>query len=102
MHLTTRNPPTPLHLATLNNNHVHIRDILPLVTRLGILHLLDRVHPVHDFTKDYVLIVQEGGGDCGNKELGTVGVWPCVLENKSTLPAMGALGLRKKKKKKED
>lgn len=73
-----------LHLSTLANHHIHIGNILPLVSRLGVFHLLDYVHPVNDLAKDDVLVVEEGSGDGGDEELGAVGVGAGVLGRVST------------------
>lgn len=67
-----------LHLTTLGNRHIHVRNVLAPIPRLGSLHLLDDIDAVDDLAKDGVLVVQEGGRDGGDEELGAVGVGPAV------------------------
>lgn len=55
-HLITISPPC-LHLAALSNDNVQVGHVLATVACLGVLHLLDNVHAVHDFTEDNVLAV---------------------------------------------
>jgi len=74
------------HLAALGNHHIHIRHVLPSVSRFGVLHLLDDVHTVNDLTEDDVLIVEEGCRDRRDEELRAVGVGARVLEDKSVTP----------------
>ena len=73
-----------LHLTALGDDHVHIRHVLAAVASLCGFHLLDHVHTLEDLTEDNVLVVEEGCGNCGDKELGSVGVWSSVLTLIST------------------
>jgi len=74
-----------LHLTALGDDHVHIRYILATVASLCSFHLLDYVHTLEYLAKDNVLVVEEGCGNCGDKELGSVGVWSSVLTLVSTI-----------------
>ena len=68
-----------LHLTALSNYHIQVGDVLATVTRLGGLHLLNNVHAVDHLAKDDVLVVEEGGRDGGDEELGAVGVGAGIL-----------------------
>lgn len=68
-----------LHFTALRNDNIHIRHVLAAVARFRGLHLLDDVHTVDDLAEDDVLAVEEGGGDGGDEELGTVGIRTSIL-----------------------
>lgn len=68
-----------LHLPTKTNNNLLIRDILPPVPGLRVLHHTHDIHPVDYLAEDDVLSVEEGGGDSGDEELGAVAVGARVL-----------------------
>jgi hypothetical protein len=55
--LVTRALGTELHLPTPRNHNVKIRHVLPAVTGLRVLHLLDDVHAAEYLAEDDVLAV---------------------------------------------
>lgn len=61
----------------MRDNNVGSRLLAP---KSGILDLANDIHAVDDFAKDDVLVVEEGGGDRGDEELGAVGVGAGILE----------------------
>jgi hypothetical protein len=68
-----------LHLTALGDDNIEVGHVLDTMAGLNIFHLLDNVHAINDFAENNVLVVKEGSGDCGDEELGAVGVGAGVL-----------------------
>lgn len=97
LHESTASPPrTPLplytqtsHLATHGNHHVADRF---LVACPRVLHLAHNVHAVDDFAEDDVLVVEKGGWDGRDEELGTVSRGAGILRSRRRKAGPLALG----------
>ena len=61
-----------LHLAALSDDHIRVRDVLPSVSGLSGLHLLNDFEAIHYLAEDHMLPIEEGGWDRGDEELGAV------------------------------
>lgn len=70
---------SPLHLATLRNNHIQIRHVPAASACLGGLHLLYDIHSVHNTTIDDMLAIKEGRRHSRDEELRAVRVGTGIL-----------------------
>lgn len=76
------------HLAALRNDNVHVGHVLAAVARLGGLHLLRDVEALDYPAENDVLLVEKGGRDGGDEELGAVGVGTGVLGKGEISPSV--------------
>jgi hypothetical protein len=65
-----------LHLSALHNRHILVGLFF---AGTSVLNHVYNVHAVNHLAKDYMLLVQEGGGCSCDKELAAVGVGARIL-----------------------
>lgn len=92
------------HLTALGNDNVQVRNILAAVTSLSGLHLPHDIEAIDDLAEDDVLPVEEGSGNRGDEELGSVGIGPGILDGfgQSQLAFAFSSHTKEKKKKKKE